>query len=246
MPRADFRIKGDALDPLAPVKVLAVMCHPSDARGREVILRRIPEKITVSRYQRAQGYSDEPWFREIWAEFRKHRQSGALAGALALALGQQSIAGRSGMADFVMQLATSIAVEWIQVVDLEAETQFGLQSALPSEAQIASAFHRYRGVCHLWAALVYGRLKYRQNITPLSTQTLPTFLAFAEEIARLATASGWPREEPATTLTADALWSFILPEAVRKTATTQTVQPPSGHVVEPAPAEYAPVSTEGL
>jgi len=211
LPRADFRLKGDTLDPLAPVKTLAVMCHPSDVRGREAILRRPVATIKVPRHRQAPEQSGDALPPELWAEFREHRRIGFLAGALALSLAQLSAFGRSGETAVVLHLASALAADWEQAARPETAIQPSVPVPPRSEAEIVEAFATYKSVSHLWAALVYGKIKKRPDIRPVSRETLPTFLACAEEIARLATALPWQRPEPALELTAESLWSFVLP-----------------------------------
>ena len=228
MPRADFRLKGDRLDPLAPVKALAVMCHPVDARGREAILRRPVATITVPRHQDVPEHFDDVLPHELWAEFREHRRLGALAGALTLSLAQLSAFGRSGEKGTVLALASTLAAEWEEATWPEAPDQPSLGVPSQSEGEIVEAFETYRSVSHLWAALVYGKIKKRADIRPVSCETLPTFLAHAEEIARLATTLRWLSPDPVLELTAGALWSFVLPADLTRHDEIGGLQAPIG------------------
>ncbi len=239
LPKADFRLRGDALDPLAAVKVLAVMCHPTDARSREVLLRRMPSKITISREQAAAEWSGDLRLRAIWGEFREHGRWACLAGAVTLACVQLRSMKQRGDRAAVIALAASIARQWDQAVAPDAAGAGETAAPPRREADILRAFQLYRSVSHLWAALVYGRLKHRQDLLPQSAQTLPSFLAYGEELARLAAALPWQARDPELVVEPDALWSFVLPERVKKTARAQIAPPPPVAAPPKAPSPAA-------
>lgn len=244
MPRADFRLKGEALDPLAPVKVIAVMCHPADARGREVMMRRIPEQITIPRGQSLKDALGGAWRQELWSEFLDHRRPGCLAGAVALALAQLRASHHKGETATVLALASGIAARWEAAVEPEAPPRGNVLPHAPDHAEVTRAFQTYGSVVHLWAALVYGKLQNREDLEPFSTQTLPTFLAFAEEIGRLATTLEWRVMGAGLELAPDALWTFVLPARLRKTAKAQMLAPaPSqADVHEPFERRQGPIN----
>ena len=215
MPKADFRLRNDALDPLAPVKVLAVMCHPASPRGREGMLRAAPQSITIPRNNASRELASDIWLRDLWDEFLAHRRVAVLAGVLVLALTQLRTLNRRGESGLLLSLAAGIAQQWEQMLDGD------VPAAARSEADILATFQAYRSVSHLWAALVYGGLKKRPDIEPFSAQSLPTFLAYGEEIARLAAGVPWEGRPAELELDPEALWTFMLPPVLRKTARTQ-------------------------
>lgn len=233
MPRADFRLDGDVLDPRAPVKVVAVMCHPSDAHGRESILRLPPPKVIVPRHREPPRAADGMGSGELWEHFVLHRHVAALAGILTLALAQVSAFGQRGAPQPVLAIAATILTAWLHVVDRAAETKARRQ-ADKDEEQFVNAFHRYRSASHLWAAVVYGVIQGRPNLHPLSLGQLPSFLAYAEEIARLATSLDWHSPDELA-LAADELWTFILPAKVARKAEALPLMRPSEE--GPAPEE---------
>ena len=55
MPRFDLRQDDGTLHPLAPFKVLAVMCHPIDRIRREKMLGTIEKETGVARPRRRAG-----------------------------------------------------------------------------------------------------------------------------------------------------------------------------------------------
>ncbi len=248
MPRADFRLKGDVLDPRAPVKVLCVMCHPGDARGREYMMRRASEVLVFPRNQGRRFYPDDLRQRGLWAEFLDHRLQGCAAGVVALALAQLRAMHRKAEPALVLKLAAGIAGQ-IEIENQPGNCGLGSQVGKElKEAEIAAAFHAYRSVAHLWAALVYGSLKRRLDLCPVSVQTLPIFLAYAEEIAWLAADVAWQETQPGFKFDPAVLWTFILPAALKKRAKaqimpalpSQDVQREARHSPQPAQMRYNP------
>lgn len=112
MPRADFRLNGDVLDRQVPVRVLAVMCHPTNARRREEILRHAPPSVVVPRHPQAPGAPRDLWTGELWEKFALHRHTTTLAGTLALDLAQLSAFGQRGERRTLLPLAGTILKAW--------------------------------------------------------------------------------------------------------------------------------------
>jgi len=227
LPRADFRSKGDALDPQALVKLLAVMCHPADPRGREGMLRGVAGRIVVPRHQ---PYS-QPATREalpaaLRAEFAHHREAGCLAGLLCLALAQLSAAGRQGEVPAVLPVAMALAGDWAKALGADSSLRQAVGLPPRSASQIVAAFAAYRSVSHLWAALVYGGIQQGRDVAPRDQQAVPLFLAYAAEIARLSCSLRWPAADGGLALTAGSLWAFILPHALERQAQAQLFQAP--------------------
>jgi hypothetical protein len=61
---------------------------------------------------------------------------------------------------------------------------------------------------------------------------LPTFLAYADEIARLAVSLPWPAPDPALDFAGEPLWTFVLPAALKMRVEVGIFQ---------MPVEYPPV-----
>jgi hypothetical protein len=214
LPRADFRSKDETLDRLALVKLLAVMCYPSDPRSREGMLRQARATITLARHQPAPVREADRWSAALWSEFAQHSSTACLAGAFYLALAQLSALGRPGELVTALSLAADLAGDW---------------APQRSESDLIVAYDSYRSVSHLWAVIVFGRFQGRDELSPPSFQTIPDFLVYAAEIARLAMALDWavPVEDEtprtgmlpagslaAVALDADSLWTFVLPSAL--------------------------------
>jgi len=233
LPRADFRYGVNSLDPLALVKLLAVMCHPTDPRGREAMLRQQPVSITIARHQ-APGFGTmEASADALWSAFAEHKTVAGLAGAYCLALAQLSALGRNGEAAAALHLAVNIAGQWETALRAEAAVQPAGRSSPRAEAEIRDAFERYRGVSHLWAALVYGAVHGRRDITPTGLHAMALFLAYSTEIARLACALRWADADGPLPLSPSTLWTFILPDALAQHAKTQLFLAPFILRVEP-------------
>ncbi len=81
MPIFDLRDQSGGLHPLAPFKVLAVMCHPTDRKMRERMLAPI-QRETGTQTPRAASLSHDQIMREV--QLRGNRAG--LAGGLLLTL----------------------------------------------------------------------------------------------------------------------------------------------------------------
>lgn len=219
LPRADFRLNGDVLDRQAPVKVLAVMCHPKNAHGREEILRHAPPSVVVPRHPEGPGAPRDLWTGQLWAKFALHRQTAALAGVLTLALAQLSAFGQRGERRTLLPLAGTILTAWHNCLERTAPADAGMRLKLGA-GRIVDAYRTYQSVSHLWAAVVYGVIQRRPELHPLTVGQLPSFLAYAEEIARLATSLAWMEVDDELALEPSKLWTFVLPEGVASKAVT--------------------------
>ena len=219
LPRADFRLKNDTLDPQALVKLLAVMCFPADPRGREMMMRSVPAATTIPRYQTEITVAASGVGSELLAEVSRHQSRANLAGSVCLAMAQLSAFGRPGDAAAVLPLAVELAEKWGHAVRLSTPLRPVSDMARQSETDVLSAYETYRGASHLWAAAVYGRIQFHEELMPAALHGIPRFLAYAEEIARLSTTLAWPEPCPSLKLSAEALWVFVLPTAlIRKAA----------------------------
>lgn len=219
MPRADFRLNGDVMDRQAPVKVLAVMCHPTSPQGREAILRHAPPSVVVPRHPEVPGAPRDLWTGQLWKKFTLHRHTAGLAGVLTLALAQLSAFGQRGERRSLLPLAETILTAWHDSLDRTVPNDVEVRLKL-GEGAIVNAYRTYQSVSHLWAAVVYGAVQGRPELNPLTVGQLPSFLAYAEEIARLATSLVWVEIDDELALDHSILWSFMLPRGTASKAVT--------------------------
>ncbi len=89
MPAYDLRDPNGALDPLAPCKVLAVMCEPTDRKMRERVLAPI-QRETAAQTPRAAGLGHGQFMREV--QLRGNRAG--LAGGLLLTRAMSKLPAR--------------------------------------------------------------------------------------------------------------------------------------------------------
>jgi hypothetical protein len=236
LPRADLRFRNDALDPLALVKVLALMCCPGDPRGREAIMRRHPSHMTVLRHQPRQPAQSEGYAVDLWTDVSEHQRRGFLAGAVCLAMAQISAIGRPGDAAVVLDLAVDLADKCEQAMGLEHAMRAITVLPPPQAGEVFAAFDGYRGASHLWAAAVYGRIQLREDLIPRMLPAIPRFLAYADEIARLACGLRWAPAEPSLALAPAMLWTLVLPDALTRRAEAEIRQP---EAMPPPPVQPA-------
>ena len=218
----------DTLDPLALVKVLAVMSYPSDVRGREIMLRRHPSHLTIQRNAPRQSPVADGYAADLWRDLAAHQRGGFLAGALCLAQAQLCALGRRGDTFAVLDLAMDLANRCERAIGLGAAPQLGDPTAglpLDSRQEFIAAFEAYRSASHLWAAVVYGWIQLREDLTPRQLQAIPRFLAYAAEIARLATSLDWQTPDQALALPEKALWILLIPDAITRRAETEIRKP---------------------
>ena len=81
MPRFDLRQDDGTLDPLAPFKVLTVMCHPQNRIQREKMLGNIQKETGEGKPRRHPLTSEE-----FISEVRRIDRRAAIAGGLLLTM----------------------------------------------------------------------------------------------------------------------------------------------------------------
>jgi hypothetical protein len=221
MPCADFRSKGDALDPLALVKLLAVMCHPADARRREGMLRRSPFRMIIARHGDLKEKQVGHGLMELWTEFREHRKVAFLAGALCLSMARFTASGRYADAAALLTMTSQLVGTWNQVIRRETAKLLNERPHQCSAREIFDAFSSYRSVSHLWAALVFGKIQNRSDCVLTSLETVPRFLSCSTEIGRLATTLRWSNGDQGLALFAESIWTFILPTTLAREANAE-------------------------
>jgi hypothetical protein len=181
MPRFDLRQDDGTLDPLAPFKVLAVMCHPTNRIQREKMLGSIQKETGQGRPRRRPLTSQE-----FMAEVRRVDRRAAIAGSLLLTMIQLHCNGERASLNQAILLAAAFLPTWQQPQGPYWSKTCHLDHHPHSKAKMLEAYNRYRSVAHLWAAVLHGQQHNRQDIWPGSPNTLPTFVAYTEAILDLA------------------------------------------------------------
>jgi len=207
MPHFDLRHKDGKIDPLAPFKVLAVMCHPSSHLSRERMVAHI-QKETGQAKPRRRPFSPE----EFMGEVRRVDRRAAVAGGVLLTMIQLQANGYRGSLNQALPLVAELLPKWQQPEGPSWSKDCHVGHHPHNRANMLSAYKEYRSAAHLWAAALHGQQHDRQDIWPGSTDTLPTFLAYAEAILDLA--CRLPSFVPGlrSAMSQSASWRFTVPE----------------------------------
>jgi hypothetical protein len=218
MPRFDLRQNDGTVHPLAPFKVLAVMCHPKNRIQREKMLGHIGKDTGVSRPRR-QSMTAEGFMQEV----RLNSRRAAVAGGLLLAMLQLHHSGRRSSLNQAIGMVSALLPEWKQPQSPYWSKICHYEHRPHSKTNMLRAYNQFRTVGHLWGALLYSQQHNRQDIWPGAPETLATFLAYAEAILGLASALPSSARDRRFALTRSEAWSFTLPEPV---ATVNVEVPP--------------------
>ena len=188
---------GDALDPLAPFKVLAVMCHPTDRARREAMTATITKQTGIGNMRRAPLDDDK-----FMAQVGKVSRRAGLVGTLLLTRLQLFEHGQRSSLNEAIPLVKPWLPKW--------EHPFGADPAEAvdrhtptSRPRILEINRQFVSVAHLWAALVHGE------------QQGDNFLAHAEcflqKSERLPNRGSMRSTHP----TRPSAWIFVIPEHMR-------------------------------
>ena len=206
MPRFDLRQDDGTLHPLAPFKVLAVMCHPSDRIRREKMLGTIETETGVARPRR-QPVPAEAFMQEIRLASRR----AGVAGSLLLTMLQLHHSGRRASLNQAIPLVKALLPKWQQPQSLDWSKICHFDHRPRSKTTMLQAYNEFRSVAHFWGALLHGQQHDRQDIWPGALETLPTFLAYAEAILGLACALPSFAGNRRFAANRSEAWSFIVP-----------------------------------
>jgi hypothetical protein len=218
MPTFDLRDQSGGLHALAPFKVLAVMCQPSDRKMREHMLAAI-QRETGAGIPRASGFSDDQFMREV--QLRGNRAG--LAGGLLLTLLQLQENGLRHSLNRAIPLITPLLERWEQPQARAWTPDSHVAHRPHSRRKVLDAFNDYLSVAHFWAALIHGGQNQRPDIWPGSNETLPCFLAYAEAFALQGGRLKWPGRARRYTLDRQKIWRFHVPENLRETCDLQAL-----------------------
>jgi hypothetical protein len=208
MPRFDLRKDQSNLDPLAPFKVLAVMCRPADLIERERMLAAVQSETNEGRPRRTAVSNDE-----FFATVRLTSARAKVAGGLLLTQLQLQEAGRSSSLNSALPLVSGLLPEWRQETAPIWSKDDYIGHLPRSRRKMLEACIQFRSVAHLWAALLHGLQHQRDDIWPGSRETLPAFLSYADCFREMALRLPAHR---AGQRSAVEPWTFIVPERLRQ------------------------------
>ena len=175
MPRFDLRQNDGTLDPLAPFKVLAVMCHPNNRIRREKMLGSIQKETGVGRSRR------RPLTREAFMmEVRRTDKRAAVAGGLLLTMLQLHDNGHRASLNQAIPLVAALLPKWQQPQSALLVEDLSSRASPPEQSHHAAGLQSISERRAFLGALLHGQQHDRQDIWPGALETLPTFLAYAE------------------------------------------------------------------
>ena len=213
MPQFSLISDDDQIASLAPFKVLAVMCHPSDLPAREGMLATIQAGTRVERRRRRE-LSPDLFLKAVKNETRR----GALAGGLLLTLLQLDENGVRPSLNKAMPLVREFLEPWRQDRGSDWSAEDHLAHIPTRRSRMLTAFKEFHSVSHLWAALLHGQQSKRSDIWPGANKTLPRFLAYGEAFAKKGCRLKWPGGDRRYTLDRAKLWRFALPRRFQEQA----------------------------
>jgi len=212
MPRCDLRQDDGTLDPLAPSKVLTVMCHPNNRIQREKMLGNI-QKVTGEGKPRRHPLTSEGFF----AEVRRVDRRAAVAGWLLQVMIQLHSNGFRGSLNEAIPLVAAPLPKWTNPQGPYWSKTCHIGHHPRSRGNILRAYNDFRSVAHLWAALHHGQQHNRLYIWPGSPKTLPTFIAYAEAILDLACRLPSLARGRRFAMSRSEAWRFTVPNLQRVT-----------------------------
>jgi hypothetical protein len=181
MPLFNLRHDDGTLDPLAPFKVLTVMCHPNNRINREKMLGSIQQETGQGKPRRRPLTSEE-----FIDEVRRVGTRAGVAGGLLLTMVQLQSSDRNPSLNHAIPLVAALLPKWKQPEGPYWSKDCHVRHHPHSRGNVLRAFNEFRSVAHFWAALLHSQQHNRQDIWPGSLDTLATFLARAEAILDLA------------------------------------------------------------
>ena len=211
MPVLSIRAASGDLHPLAAFKVLALMCHPTKARGRQRMLSTIQHETGVG-MPRAATLTDDEFGREL----RLHVNRGLVAGALLMTSIQLDASGRRASLNNAIPLVSILLDKWTQSEGPFWSPDCHVGHKPRSRRNMLDAFDEFLSVAHLWAALLHGGQQEREDIWPGAPETLPVFLAYAGSFMQMGQRVKWGGRDRRFLLPPRAMWTVALPEELRE------------------------------
>ncbi len=197
-----------SLDPLAALKVLAVMCHPEDRRAQ---LRMLPG-IGYQPYSDLDSASDDSFVREVC----RHAQFGGLAGQALHTLIQLRRGGHGTSINNVIKIMRASPEAWHEPPKGPRwHTWIGEPKLRVHRQTLFQAFRSYRSVAHLWPAFVLALKPESSCPFPDRNENVLMFLEVSSAFlnaAKQITLVGRKREP---VLPANLIWRFGLPSHLK-------------------------------
>ena len=206
MPRLSLTDASGELKPLAPFEVLAVMCHPTDRKARRQMLALVEAQTGVGPAKRPRLSDDEF---EHQVEAAAHR-GGVIAGGLLLNMIQLHLQHPPATINRAMKMLHYLLPPWEQPTGSGWEK--GLIRTSTRRQRILDGFRDFLPVAHLWGARIYSGENGRSDIAPGSNQTLPTFIAYANAFAAMASRVPYRSPGRRLILPPNVVWRFVLRE----------------------------------
>lgn len=203
---------GDALHPLAPFKVLAVMCHPADRMAQRKMVALVESQSGVGPARRPR-LTNDAFSKQVE---RAGYRGGVHAGSLLLNIIQ--LAGNRERPSFSRALALLLDAlpAWEQPVAPLWSLQPPSTYRPRNRATVLRAFDTFLPASHLWASLIFAHQEGRQGeIGPASNESLPQFLAYAESFLSAASRIRWQGKDRHLVLPWDLAWRFKVPKDLK-------------------------------
>jgi hypothetical protein len=208
VPKFNLR-DGEVLTPLAAYKVLAVMCHPDNVTQRERMIGYVRVNSDVGGPTRRRPLSKVEFDSDVHTFPRK----AVVAGSLLLTKLQLSLNGHPFSLNRTIPLVRALLPKWIHPYCDSSWPRNSMSRQWPrSRRGMLEAWHQFRPVAHLWAALIHVAQHHDSLENWRWGHQLPEFLAFADTILDMAASLPSFERGQRLTLNRDEAWTFVLPE----------------------------------
>jgi hypothetical protein len=218
MPRFNLLQDDGTLDPLAPFKVLAIMCHPNNLKRREEMLALLHSETGHGRPRRS-SLTEEAFQREV----KLTSPLGIVAGSILLTRLQLHQQGLRYSLNQALPLISALLPKWEQPEGYDWSRDVHVGHHPHNLRKMRQTYSQFKSVTHMWAALIHGGQHDRKDICPESLETLPTFLAYANCILDMDRTLPSPARDRRHSVTRSKAWVFTIPEDLTKTVTLEAL-----------------------
>lgn len=216
MPRFNLLQDDGTLEPLAPFKVLAVMCHPNSLKRREEMLALLHSKTGHGRPRRS-SLTEDAFQREV----KLTSPRGVVAGSILLTRLQLHQKNLKYSLNQALPLVSALLPKWEQPTGCDWSSDAHVGHHPHNLRKMRQTYNQFRSVAHLWAALIHGGQHSKEDICPGSLETLPTFLSYANCFLDMDCALPIPANERRYSGTRSKAWGFTIPKGLSKTVTLE-------------------------